>query len=130
MHMDQWTSTFAPIVGRILLGGFFLWSGIQKVLNFDSLVGYFGHAGFPQPLYVALFIVVLETLCGIAVVVDIKTKFFAILLAVYLLITSFLFFRISSVIETQLFLENMGLVGGLLILGGLGSSKWSPGWRK
>ena len=128
--MDQWSSTFAPLVGRILLGGFFLWSGIQKILNFDFLVGYFGHAGFPQPLYVALGVIIIETLCGIAVVADVQTKFFAFVLATYLLITSLVFFRVTNVIETQLFLENMGLVGGLLILGGMGSSKWSTKWHK
>lgn len=128
--MDQWTALYAPLIGRILLGGFFLWSGIEKILNFDSLVNYFAHAGFPQPLYIALAVVIVETLGGIAVVADIKVRFSALVLAVYLMIISIIFFRVTNVIQTQVFLENMGLVGGLFILGGLGSSKWSPGWRK
>jgi putative oxidoreductase len=124
--MDQWTALYAPLIGRILVGGYFVWSGVQKIVNFDSLVGYLANAGFPYPTYCALAMVTIETIAGILLVVDLQTRVTALWLAVYLLVSSSLFFSVTTVMQTQIFLANTAIVGGLLVIAGAGSSRWSP----
>ena len=128
--MSQWTNIYAPLLGRILLGGFFLWSGIQKALNFPAFIDFFTRPGYPYPLYLALFVIILEVVFGIALIVDIKARLSAIVLAIYMVAISLLFSKIASTIDVQIFLQNMAIVGGLLTVAGYGTSRWTPGWQR
>ncbi len=128
--MNQWTNIYAPLLGRILLGGFFLWSGIQKALNFPAFIDFFTRPGYPYPLYFALGVLLVEIIFGIALVVDVKTRLSAIVLTIYMVTVSFLFSKIASTIDVQIFLQNMAIVGGLLTTAGYGTSRWTPGWQR
>jgi putative oxidoreductase len=107
---------YAPLVGRILLGGYFVWSGIQKILNFSAYVEYFNHTGLPYSLWLALAVVSIETLAGILLVVDFQSRLVSLWLAAYLLVSSIVFFKVSAVVDTQIFLSNLAIIGGLLVM--------------
>lgn len=128
--MNQWTNLYAPLLGRILLGGFFLWSGIQKTLNFPAFIDFFTRPGYPYPLFLALTVIVVEILFGIALIVDIKTRLSAIVLAIYMVTISLLFSKIATTVDVQIFLQNMAIVGGLLTISGYGTSRWTPSWQR
>ena len=86
--MNPWTTFYAPLLGRILLGGFFVWTGVQKALNFPDLVAFFTQLQYPVPLAVALVVMTLEVVGGIALVADVKTRLIAALLALYTALAS------------------------------------------
>lgn len=125
--MNDWTRAYAPLLGRILVGGFFLWNGIQAVLNLDATIGTFIQTGLPQPTTLALLAAVLEVLGGIALVLGFKTRLSAILLAIYLVLVSGLLMATgsSSPAQTQTFLGHMAIVGGLLYICAYGSGKYA-----
>ena len=127
--MNDWTNTFAPILGRILVGGFFLWSGIEKALNFVGLVGFFGAANVPQPLLMALAIIIVEVLGGLALIVDVYTRAFALLLALYVLVAATISFGTLNTMQVQLFLQNMAILGGLFMVAAFGRGRWSRDWE-
>lgn len=127
--MNDWTTTFAPIVGRILVGGFFLWSGIEKTLNFTGFVGFFASAGYPQPVAFAIGVLVIEVLGGLALIVDLYTRPFALLLALYVLVSATLSFGAVNATQVQLFLQSMAILGGLLLVVALGRGRYSRDWQ-
>ena len=128
--MESWSDIYAPLIGRILLGAYFVFSGIQKALNFSAFADHLGSSGFPFSLYLAIAAISIETIVGIALVADVQTSASALVLATYLIITSAIFFRVTSIMDTQIFLANFAIIGGLLILAGRGSSRWSQKRRR
>lgn len=128
--MNQWTTLYAPLLGRILLGGYFLGVGIQKALNFPAFVDFFGKSGYPSPLYFAAGVIAIEVILGIALVVDVKTRLAALILSVYVVLISFFFAQTSSVTDVQIFLQHMAIVGGLLMTAAYGTSRWTPSWQR
>ena len=128
--MSRWTTLYATLIGRILLGGFFLWSGIQKALNFSEFVIFFANHGYANSPYIALCVVTVEVLAGIALVADVQTRIAALVLAMYMLLWTFLFPQVATAGDTQLFLENLAIVGGLLMTAGSGTSRWMPAWQR
>lgn len=119
--MDRWTESYAPLFGRIFLGGFFVWDGVRALLHLPSLVDIFFTANVPEALSVAIFAASISVLGGILLVVDFKPRIMAGVLASYLLIFSVVLFMSSSPLGTQLFLEHMAVVGGLLYVMAFGS---------
>ena len=114
--MKEWSTLFAPIVGRILVGGFFVWSGTEKALNIIDYGGFIAHAGYPWPFVWALLIVILEVMGGIALVADFEPHGAALVLGVYTLLSATLLFSASTTKDVQLFLQNMAILGGLLMV--------------
>ena len=123
--MQDWIRAYAPLIGRILVGGFFLWNGIQQLLDLDTTVSVFTQAGLPQPNYLALGATALEIVSAIALVVGFKTRLSAVVLVLYLLLMSVFLITASSPPQTQTFLENMAIVGGLLYICAYGSGIYS-----
>ena len=128
--MNHWSETYAPLIGRIFIGGFFLWNGIQEVLSLDATVKIFIHApAYLSPSSWAVLAIAIEVLGGMALIVGIQTRLAAALLAIYVLVTSVVLIGVSSSVHTQLFLQDMAIIGGLLYVSAFGSGRWSRDWR-
>ncbi len=124
--MDRWTKLYSPLIGRIFLGGFFLWNGIEEILNFSGTQNIFlAINNLPYPTIFAILATAIEVLGGIMLIVGLKTRISATVLILYILVTSTLFFSSSTSLTTQLFLENMAVVGGLLYVTAYGAGSWS-----
>lgn len=121
--MNVWIDCYAPLVGRIFLGGLFLWNGIQAALNVPATAQIFTGHGLSHGLYWALAAIIIEVLCGIGVVAGLWTRQSALLLAFYLLLQSAVATNFGNDAELNLFVINLGLVGGLLYVAAYGAGQ-------
>jgi len=122
--MNVWVDCYAPLIGRIFVGGFFLWNGIQAALNFPATMGIFAAHGVAGGLYWAVVVITIEALGGIALVMGLWTRPAALALAVYLLVQSAFLTNFGSDTELNVFVLNLALVGGLLYM-----SSYKPAYK-
>lgn len=119
------------LVGRVLLALMFLLSGIGKIGGFDGTVGYISSVGLPLPSVLAAGALVLEIVAGIALIIGYKTRWAALALALFTLAAAFLFHNYWAMPEGQqmmqqiIFLKNLAVTGGLLMLAMAGPGAWS-----
>lgn len=59
------------LVGRLLLGGFFLWMAVQHFRNLDSMSGYAASQGVPAPIFLTAFAGVLLATGRVSVITGI-----------------------------------------------------------
>lgn len=126
--MDSWSDIFAPLIGRILMGGFFLWNGIEATLNFPNTVATFAVIGSPSPAALALIAIAVEVACGILLVVGLWSRVAALVLVVFVVGMAFLQTGSQSAVTQALYLQDMAIVGGLLYVSAYGAGVWSTAW--
>lgn len=126
--MDNWSDIFAPLIGRILMGGFFLWNGIEATLNFANTSATLAGIGSPSPVALALLVIAVEVGCGVLLVVGLWSRVAALILVVFVIGTAFLQAGTQDALERALFLQDMAIVGGLLYVSAYGSGVWSTAW--
>ena len=114
--MNVWIDCYAPLIGRIFMGGFFLWNGIQAALNLPAAADVFTLNGIENGLYWAALAVAIKILGGVALVMGQWTRWAALCLAGYLLLQSALLTDFGSDAGLNLFVLNLGLIGGLLFM--------------
>ena len=127
--MHSYADIFAPLIGRILVGGFFIWNGIEAVINFPNTVLSIGSIGTPMPITLAIIAITVEVLCGMALVVGFNTSPAALVLALYVIIVAFFYTGLGSSSAQALFLQDMAIVGGLLYISAYGAGSWASDWH-
>lgn len=123
--MDVWTKCYAPLIGRIFMGGFFLWAGITAALNLPAAADIFTAHGIAHGIYWAALAIGVEVLGGIAIVVGLFTAPAALILALYLIVRSFTLTNFGNDTELSVFLYDLGLIGGLLYISAYGAGAWA-----
>ena len=119
------------LVGRVLLALMFLLSGIGKIGGFEGTVGYISSVGLPLPSVLAAGALVLEIVAGIALIIGYKTRWAALTLALFTLVAAFLFHNYwampagQQMMQQIIFLKNLAVTGGLLMLAMAGPGAWS-----
>ena len=105
----------AELVGRILLASLFLLSGLSKLGAYGATAAYMSSAGVPGALLPA--VIAVELLGSLAVIVGWKTRVAAALLAGFSLLAAFLFHNnFADQIQMIMFLKNVSIAGGFLLL--------------
>ena len=119
------------LVGRVLLALMFLLSGIGKIGGFEGTVGYISSVGLPLPSVLAAGALVLEIVAGIALIVGYKTRWAALALALFTIAAAVLFHNFwamppdKQMMQQVIFMKNMAVTGGLLMLALAGPGAWS-----
>lgn len=126
--MDSWSDIFAPLIGRILMGGFFLWNGVQAALNFPSTVVTFANASLPSPVEFAIAAIAVEVLCGILLVVGLWSRPASLVLVGFVIFAALMHPGLESSMSQALFLQDMAIIGGLLYVSAYGAGVWSTAW--
>ena len=126
-------SAFSIVIGRFLLGLYFLLPGIAKLTSPESqlIMMEARGIGFAHPLLI--FAGVSSLLGAVALMSGRYVKLAAYGFVVYVLLVNIMihpFWVIES--ETQNFFKNMGVMSGLLVLAGYSKVRWPAlkGWWK
>ena len=82
------THDYLLALGRLLMSGLFVWGGYRKLMAPGATMQYFAHVGVPLPGVVVWVSILVELVGGIAILVGLKTQWFAGLLALGLLVSS------------------------------------------
>jgi len=113
----------ADLTGRILIAGMFVRAGVAKIGSFAGTQAYMASAGVPGALLSA--VIALEVLGGIALILGYRTRIVAIALAGFTVVAAFLFHNAPDQMQQTMFMKNLAITGGLLILASRDSGSWS-----
>lgn len=106
---------FAELGGRVLLASLFLLSGVGKISGYDATAGYMASVGVPGALLP--LVIAIEVLGAAAIIVGWKTRIVAFLLAGFTLLSALIFHaNFADQVQMIMFLKNVSIAGGLLLL--------------
>ena len=111
------------LLGRILVGGYFIMSGYNHFKNLRGLTGYAQSKGVPMPKAAVLLTGAMMFLGGLGILLGAYIELSVLLLSVFLVITTFQmhqYWKISDQMarmgEEINFKKNLALLGALLIM--------------
>ncbi len=126
--LDKYASQL-DLIGRILLGGMFVMSGLDKIGKYAGTQGYMDKMGVPGELLP--LVILTEVGCGLMVITGFKTAIGAFLLAGYCLLTVYFFHNFmddpSQLVSAM---KNIALAGAFLILVRAGAGSLSMDAKK
>lgn len=123
-------------IARLLLAAMFVQSGFDKLTHLDATAAFIAAGGLPLAPVLAPLVGAFELLGGLAVVVGWQARTAGLLLALFTLIASLLFHRYWAVHAEQaftqqlLFMKNLAVAGGMLLLFGSGPGPMSLDARR
>lgn len=111
-------------LGRTMLALIFILAGFGKIMDPAGTVGYMQSAGVPGILLWPT--IALELLGGLALAVGFKTRYAAYLLAIFSIAAAVIFHNnFADQMQMILFLKNVAIAGGLLLLATGGHTAFS-----
>ena len=115
-----------PILGRIMMAILFLFSGIEKVLDPGHTIEAIRSVGLPFP-HLGLAIAVLLGLGGGAMLIlGIRTRMVAVVLAVYCVVAGVIFHNpFESIPQAIQLIKNVAIAGGLLQVAAFGAGRYA-----
>jgi putative oxidoreductase len=123
--MNSSTTTAATqLSGRVLMSVIFITAGVSKIGAYAGTQGYMESMGVPGgmlPLVIAL-----EIGAGLAVLLGWQTRISAFLLAGFSVLSALIFHaNFGDQMQSILFMKNLAMAGGLLMLVANGPGSWS-----
>ena len=124
------------LLGRIAIAALFLPAGLNKLMGVEGTTAYFASLGLPLVAVLVWVVIAIEVLGGLALILGYKTRFVAIGLAIFTVfasITGHAFWAApvdAAFIAQLLFIKNIAVTGGLLILASSGAGSISLDGRK
>jgi len=117
---------YLPLIGRILLGLIFVMSGFNKITGFDGTQQYMASYGMPMTSLLLVGAIAVEIVGGLFVIFGVFPRLGAAALVLFLIPASLIFHTDFSE-QTQLimFLKNLSIMGGLLLVVAYGSGPLS-----
>lgn len=122
---------FGPLLGRILIALLFIPAGVGKIGGFAGTTGYIASKGLPMPAVLAAGTIVVEVLVALALLVGFKTRWAALILAVFTVLAALLFHNFwampaeQQMMQSINFYKNLAIAGGLLFVAAFGAGPLS-----
>ncbi len=128
--MSQISSIAAPL-GRVLLSILFVFAGVGKIANPAGTIGYIASTGAPFPELGYGIALIVELGFGIALLVGFQARIVALVLAGFSIVTALMFHNnFADQIQMIMFLKNVTIAGGLLLVVAHGAGSLSLDARK
>ncbi len=119
------------LVGRILLALIFILAGAMKLGDPGGTAGYMTSLGLPMASIGVWVVIAVELLGGIAILVGFKTRQAAYILALFCVVSALLaHFDPNDQIQFTMFLKNLAMAGGYLVLAASGPGDISVDARR
>ena len=128
--MNQSSLTAATqVTGRVLMSAIFIMAGINKIAGYAATQGYMDSMGVPGALLPA--VILLELGGGLAVLLGWQTRISAFLLAGFSVLSALIFHaNFGDQMQSILFMKNLAMAGGFLLLVAGGPGAWSLDARR
>jgi len=115
-------------IGRIMLGHIFLLAGISKISAYAGTQAYMASMGVPGMLLP--LVIATEILGGLAVILGWQTRWASLALAGFTLLAGMIFHTdFSNQMQSIMFMKNIAIAGGLIILAAQGAGTMSVDGR-
>ena len=110
-------NNYLSLLARIGLSAIFLWSGINKIMNPLATQEKMSAHGMPLTSVLLVAAIALEILGGLSVLLGIKPQWGATMLVIFLIPATLIFHTdFSTEIEQAMFLKNLAMLSGLMML--------------
>ena len=125
------THDLGALLGRIMIAALFIPSGINKIMGFQGTVRYIASVGLPLPQAGAALTIVAEVGIALLLLVGYKTRWSALLLALFTVAAAVLFHNYWNVPVEKMgaqqvnFYKNIAIAGGLLAFAAFGAGRFS-----
>jgi putative oxidoreductase len=125
-----------PLIGRIMMATVFLFSASGKIAAFAATAALMASRGMPMVEVLLVIAIAIEVVAGIAMIVGWHTRIAAFALAVFLTTATLYFHNYWTYPAAQTtnqrnhFMKNVGFVGGLLFVIGMGAGPLSLDARR
>lgn len=117
---------YAVPLGRLLLSSLFIWAGLGKLMNPAGTAQYFAHVHIPAPEILVWIVIIIELLGGIAILLGFMTRWVALILAIFCLVTGFaVHLPVGDMANLTNFYKNLTMAGGFLYVFAFGAGMWS-----
>ena len=129
--MNNVYTSYVSALARLLLALMFILSGFGKLTDITGTAGFVASGGIPFPTLVAVGVGVFELVGGIALVVGFQARLIGLLMALFTIAASIVFHAYWAVPAEQqfitqlLFMKNVSVAGGLLLISALGAGPLS-----
>ena len=112
------------LIGRIFISALFLISAYNKIFNLEGSMGWMESFGVPS--FLIFPAIAIEIILPVLVIVGYRARLAAGILAIFCLMTAFLFhLNFSDQSQLVSFLKNIGLAGGFLLIVANGTKDWA-----
>ena len=123
--------TWAPLLGRVLLIAIFIDSGVGKIMHPTQTMGYMAAKGMPMVGLFLVLAIICELAGSLSVLLGFFTKWGAAILIIFMIPATFIFHsEFADQIQKIMFMKNVSMTGGLLLLMAFGPGEWSIDGRK
>lgn len=120
---------YSSVVARVLLAQIFIMAGISKITGYAGTQGYMDMMGVPGILLP--LVIILELGGGLAILVGWQTRLTAYALGGFTIIAAFIFHsNFADQMQMIMFMKNLALAGGFLLLAEYGAGAYSLDNRK
>ena len=117
--------SYVPLLGRILLGLIFVMSGLTKITGFEATQQQMAAQGMPLTAVFLVGAIVVEVLGGLSVILGLWARGGAAALILFLIPATLIFHTdFSQQTQVIMFLKNLSIMGGLLLVMAFGSGPY------
>lgn len=127
---------YGPLIGRILLALIFVISGFNKINGFAQTAGYMASKGLPMSDVLLVITILIEVGGGLMLIIGWQARWAALALILFVIPATLVFHNFWAVPEAQkmtqwiMFMKNLSIMGGLLLVVGFGAGPYSLGKDK
>jgi putative oxidoreductase len=121
----------SALFGRVLLSLIFVLSGLQKITQFAGTAGYMAHMGVPMVHSALILTILVEFGCGMMVLLGFKTRLAASIIFLWFIPVTVMFHvnpwrqGQDAMINMIMYMKNLSIMGGLLLLASYGPGAYS-----
>ena len=120
---------YSSVVARVLLAHIFVMAGINKIVGYAGTQGYMESMGVPGMLLPLVILV--EVGAGLAIIIGWQTRLAAFALAGFAVVSALIFHNnLGDQMQMIMFMKNLAIAGGLLLLAEHGAGAFSLDNRK